>query len=116
MAYRPQAPPLIQTEGDEPDVYAGSTISEKAVTPVTAVTEILSMPLSQFAKEDRAVQVRVPGLEETLWFVPRLEHIGRVMARGVHRGRIWTAGELTDLMKIGGGSRETAVTLARIKM
>ena len=49
MPYTPQAPPLIQTEGGMAEVYVGSPISGK---PVTAVTEILNMPLNRFATEE----------------------------------------------------------------
>jgi len=73
------------------------------------------MSLSQYAAEGRALEVRVPWLEETLWFVPTLEQVGRLMSQGVQRGRIWTAGELADLMKIPGGRREDFATLARVK-
>ena len=74
------------------------------------------MSLDQFSREGRVIEVRVPWLDMTLWFVPTLDYIDRLLTRGVHRGRIWTAGELTDLMKVGLGCREAARTLGRIKV
>lgn len=115
MPYMPQAPPMVQIEVDPPAVYIGPPISEKPVTPVTAVTEILNMPLSRFATEGRALEVRVPWQQETLWFAPGLEQVGRLMARGVQRGWIWTAGELSEMSRILDRDPDGIRTLARIK-
>jgi len=115
MPYIPQAPPLIRIEGAPPGIGVCPLISEKPVTPVTAVTEMLSMPLSRFAIDGRSLEVRVAWLPETLWFVPGLEQVGRLVARGVQRGRIWTAGELADLIGIPECAHDDAATLGRVK-
>ncbi len=119
MPYRPQAPPPVVVEDHPPEVYAGSPISEKPVTSVTAVTRatpLLEMPLDQFEREGRPIQVRVPGLRETLWFVPGCSDGEALVSRGIGRGRIWTARELMEIWKVPGLTREQAQTLARIKL
>jgi hypothetical protein len=98
------------------EVYVGSPIPEKPVTPVTAVTELLSMTLSQFAADGRAIEIRVPWLDETLWWVPGLDQVAWLVARGVSRGRIWTAGELMDLAKVEVNGEAAMKTVARIKL
>ncbi len=116
MAYTPQLPLSLVRTQPAPDSIAGSHIGEKAVTTVTTVTDIENLTLAQFSRQGRAIRVRVPWLPETLWFVPGLDHVGRLMAQGVRRGCIWTAGELTDLTKIGTGMSEATRTIARVKL
>jgi hypothetical protein len=116
MPYKPQAPPLIQVDGGPPDVYAGSPTSKKPVTPVTAVTRLLSMTLEEFEDRGRPVQVRVPGIPETIWFVPGEPDIGALAQKGIPRGRIWTARELRRLWCGGPVTQGDAQSLARIKI
>jgi len=113
VPYTPRLPPLLRKEGDRLASYASSHIHKKPVTPVT---EMQGMSLSQFARERRAIEVRVPWLDVTLWWVPTPDHIDPLVKRGVHRGRIWTASELSDLLRIRRGCREVARTLAHIKL
>jgi hypothetical protein len=54
-------------------------------------------------------------LEQTLWFVPRSEHIDDLVRDGVHRGRIWTAAELKDLLSVSGLTEQDLVALSRLK-
>jgi len=130
-------PPLLVEEQRDPKATAGSPTPEEAVTPVTVVSElssersrqietqaapksdearILQMPLDQFEREGCPIQVRVPGLLDTLWFVPGGSERDALVRRAVDRGRIWTAHELMDLSKISSLTREQAQTLARIKV
>ncbi len=116
MAYTPQLPLSLVRTQPAPDSIAGSHIGEKAVTTVTTVTDIENLTLAQFSRQGRAIRVRVPWLPETLWFVPGLDHVGRLMAQGVRRGCIWTAGVLTDLTKNGRGMGETTRDIARVNL
>jgi TubC N-terminal docking domain len=59
------------------------------------VARVLGLPLSQL---DRMLEVRVTWLPATLWFIPDEAAIEVLVAEGVSRGRIWTAGELLELM------------------
>ena len=43
-------------------------------------------------------EVRVPGLDLTVWFVPSVGDITTLMDEGISRGRIWTAAELGDFI------------------
>src|SRR5206468_932275 len=124
-------------EQRDPEAMAGPPTAEKAVTPVTVVSElpferlrqietqtapnsevarILLMPLDQFEREGFPIQVRVPGLLDTLWFVPGGSERDALVRRAIGRGRIWTAHELMDLWKIPSLTRERAQTIARIKI
>src|SRR3989442_3886277 len=112
MAYRPQTPPVVHVEGGRPDAYTGSPTCEKPVTPVT---RFLSMTLREFEDQGRPLEVKVPGLSVTLWFVPGSSEQEALVSEGVSPGRIWTAAELTALWKFPSLTREQAQTLARIK-
>ncbi|MBZ5639929.1 MAG: hypothetical protein LAO51_14375 [Acidobacteriia bacterium] len=77
--------------------------------------QVLEMSLREFERCGYAVEATVPWLSETLWFVPRVEHIRVLMADGVRRGRIWTARELTDLLSISGMNPQDIAGFARLK-
>ena len=63
------------------------------------------MSLEEFERADCATKIRVPWLSETLWWVPRVEHVERLMRENVVRGRVYTAKELTNLTKLSGGGK-----------
>ena len=54
--------------------------------------------LVAFEASEVLVELRTPLCRETLWFVPRLEHVAGLEAEGVNPGRIWTALELVTLL------------------
>ena len=65
------------------------------------VAGLLEMPLDVFAREGQPIELRVRRLDVTLWMVPSARDGDRLMAEGVSRGRIWTAGELIQFMALG---------------
>ncbi len=69
-------------------------------THAGSVHPLLLLPLDAFAAHGQPIEVRVPWWAQTLWFVPDEPHARRLEAEGVSRGRIWTAGELMDLLTI----------------
>ena len=73
------------------------------------------MRLSQFDQSGLTIEVSVPWLEETLWFVSGPGHLEPVLAAGVSRGRIWTASELHNLLTTTGLTDADIVTMARLK-
>lgn len=81
------------------------------------VARLLGMPLERFAREGCPLEVRVPWLEVTIWFVPSEADAGALAQEGVSRGRIWTARELMDLLSIPGLTKEQArmVALAKVE-
>jgi hypothetical protein len=115
MAYTPQLPQALERTLADSGASGGTHICQKAVTPVTEVTEILDMSISRFAQAGRAVEVRVPWLDDTLWWVSGLEQVKRLLDRGVSRGRILTAGELANLGKVTGTHLNDAIRLVRMK-
>ncbi len=80
------------------------------------VARLLKMPLDVFARDGQPIEVRVPWLGVTLWMVPNDQDGDRLMAEGVSKGRIWTAGELIQLMAIGDRTPETVKTITHAKL
>jgi hypothetical protein len=76
------------------ELVAGGPLSAGAVHP------LLLLPLDAFAAQGQPIEIRVPWWAQTLWFVPDESHARRLEAEGVSRGRIWTAGELSDLLGV----------------
>jgi len=74
------------------------------------------MTLSEFALAGSCLKVEVRGLSETLWFVSGPEQVEKLRLNGVHRGRIWTARELRDMLEAHGMTTQIAVTIARAKL
>jgi hypothetical protein len=85
---------------------------------ILLLTRLLAMPLDLFAREGQLLEVSVPWLAETLWLVPGGADAERLAWEGVNRGRIWTAGELTDLLSASGRSPDgvRAVALAKLEL
>ena len=77
---------------------------------------LLGLSLDEFAGQDYSVELAVPWLKETIWFVPRAEHIDDLVCDGVHRGRIWTVSELKDLLSVPGLTKQDMISLGRLKL
>ena len=77
---------------------------------------LLQMRLDEFEREGCPIELKVPGLEKTIWFAPGEAHIEALVQRNIPRGRIWTAKELHTLWDGGSGARENAIPLARVKV
>ena len=84
-------------------------------TPVDSadVARVLGLPLDQL---DRVLEVRVPWERASLWFTPTEADAEALVRKGVSRGRIWTSGELQDLLAIAGISKAGARTIALTKI
>jgi hypothetical protein len=80
------------------------------------LADLLSMPLDRFAREGQLVEVRVPWLDVTLWFVPEGRDAETLGRQGVNRGRVWTARELRGVLAIAGRTREALRTIALAKL
>jgi hypothetical protein len=97
-------------------ITAGRGAPRVTVRPDLAeVARVLGLPLPQL---DRLVEVRVPWLPVTLWFVPGESEAEGLLADSVSRGRIWTAGELLDLLAVPGITKAAArhVALAKLEV
>ncbi len=80
------------------------------------VAGLLGMPLDRFEREGCPLEVQVPWLLMTLWFVPTEADAEALAREGVNRGRIWTARELMDLMAIPGMTPEHVKIVAQAKL
>jgi hypothetical protein len=78
-------------------------------------SRFLEMTLAEFETQDHALQVRVPWLPESLWFVPSSAKATILSQEGISRGRIWTAKELRNLLEVGEVTPEALRTLTQIK-
>jgi hypothetical protein len=76
---------------------------------------VLGMPLDVYAQHGGPIEVAVPWWPETLWFVPDGRHAALLEAEGVSRGRLWTAGELMDLLAVRGAPNDVCL-VARAKL
>ena len=92
--------------------------SESDAQDPAVLSRLLSMPLDEFALGGQLLEVRVPYLTQTLWFVPGEADADRLTLEGISRGRIWTARELADLLSCAGLTPDQvrAVALAKIEL
>jgi hypothetical protein len=116
--------------GDQPAIEAPQAAietpslghqSDRGASPgkrpdVNTVDSLLCMPLANFARDDRLLEVRLTWWPVTLWFVPDERDAVLLVAEGVSRGRIWTAGELLDLLSIPGLTGDQLITIATAKV
>ena len=103
------------------------TVSTAASRPGTSVgdddrgetspdlIQLLAMPLNLFARHHQDLEVRVAWHPETLWFVPDERDTAVLGREGVGRGRVWTAGELTQLMLLSDRTLTAIATVALAK-
>ncbi len=86
------------------------------LTRLRLEARLIGLSLDDFAEQDYSIELAVPWLEETIWFVPRAEHIDDLVRDGVHRGRIWTVSELKDLLSATGLTEQDLISLGRLKL
>lgn len=88
----------------------------QTVPPEIGPPSVIGTPLDHFALEGVPLEVRVPGLLVTLWFVPTEADAEVLTLEGVTRGRVWTARELIDLLNISGLSSQHVQTICAAKL
>ncbi len=79
------------------------------------VEDTLKMPLDIYAAYGGPIEVAVPWWTHTLWFVPDERHAALLASEGVSRGRIWTTGELMDLLPLRDAPEVQQVALAKLE-
>lgn len=77
---------------------------------------LLNLSFSEFERSGCPIEIAVPGLSVSLWFVPQEKDAAALVGQGIGRGRIWTARELGDLLDAPGMTPEDAVSIARAKI
>jgi hypothetical protein len=107
--------PAVDLTGETPTSAGGP---RRAAPPrhAAAAAQFLPMPLDLFKASGARLEVSVPWLNMTLWFVPTENDANILVKRGVSRGRIWTAGELIDLMSVDSLTKSAARTIALAKL
>lgn len=79
------------------------------------VAQLVAMPIDQYARKGAPLEVQVPWLSETVWFVADDRQAEVLALEGVSRGRVWTARELIELMALPDRTREVVQGLALAK-
>jgi tubulysin polyketide synthase-like protein len=79
-------------------------------------SRLLAMPLDAFAAAGQMLEVHVPWWPDRLWFVPDAPAAAILTHEGMSRGRIWTAGELADLLSIPGLTKEGVQRVAEARI
>jgi len=109
---RVSAPKGLLTKGFQETLQS---CKEEVLGILSQETKVLGMSLRQFARDGEPVELCVPRASQTIWFVPGEREARHLVARGIGRGRIWTAEELQRVWDMGDLPQEHAQTLARIK-
>ncbi len=92
-----EAPGGVLTNEDREALVAAKHLVLKRLV---AESRLMEMSLAEFEREGLAIEISVPWLDETLWWVPRIEHIADLVQHNVARGRVYTAKELTNLTSL----------------
>ena len=62
--------------------------------------EVIQGLAGDFAQHGHVHEVRVPGVDQTLFVVPTVKEAERlVILEGIARGRVWTGRELADALE-----------------
>ena len=88
------------------DVLAQLTVEERLV----------GMSCSEFGRQRSALELRIPGLDGTIWLVPQHTDAARLVAEGIGRGRILTSRELADLLSIENLTPDDFQKIARLRV
>jgi hypothetical protein len=101
----------------KPDVLAILTGGADSPAPcvATVTAHLLAMPLDVFARDGQPIEIRVRWWPETLWFVPDVRHAETLHREEIARHRIWTAGELIELLRAPGLTTEALLTIMRAR-
>ena len=76
----------------------------------------LEQTIGEFGRGHLGIELKVPYLPDTLWFVPNIEFAAQLVGEGIGRGRIWTARELQDLVSIPLIPRPDLERIVRLKV
>ena len=80
------------------------------------IEHVLSLSLAEYREQGSIIEIRVPYLDVTLFFVPSEREVPALQRESISRGRIWTTNELLDLLSIGSLTPESVAHVARAKV
>lgn len=116
LGVEPVAPTTTDDVATPPSPCPAPPPASAPVGPVTADrARLLAMPLDRFAREGRPLEVRVRWWPQTFWFVPSVRDVEAFSREGVARARVWTAGELIQLLRAPGLTTEALLTIMRAR-
>ena len=102
------------------DDRAALSVSKPSILRrLAAEAQVLEMSLEEFEHAGFSIEIRVPWLPHTLWWVPRAEHVAGLQLHNVERGRVYTAKELNNLTSVlnsGENGREDLRRLVQLKL
>ncbi|MCP3994731.1 MAG: hypothetical protein GY722_06670 [bacterium] len=76
---------------------------------------LLDMTIEEFSRQRYSIELHVDWLDETIWIVPTVSAARQLVRGGINRGRVWTAKELLDLLRIDDLQSTEARRIARLK-
>jgi hypothetical protein len=103
---------LISPENREQLVAAKSDV----LAQLAFEERFSDMSCSEFARQHFAIEIRVPGVDGTIWLVPQPTDAVRLVFEGIRRGHILTADELADLLSIETLTSNDFQAIARLRM
>ena len=108
-----EAPPgLVSLEAREQLAAAKADV----LAQLTVEERFIGMSCSEFARQRFAVELRIPGVDGTIWLAPQPVDAARLVSEGIGRGRIFTAHELADLLSIEALTSVAFQKIARLKV
>lgn len=102
-------PALVRLAAD-----AGQRAPTDPPAPLTA-DDLATMPLAAFATRSLILRVWADLLGEEVWFVSREAQVQVLQRRGIPRGKIFTARELIDLLKLFRVDKRKALLVCEAK-
>ena len=108
-----EAPPgLVSPEAREQLAAAKADV----LAQLTVEERFIGMSCREFGLQRFAVEVRIPGVDGTIWLAPQATDAVRLVAEGIGRGRILTARELADLLSIENLAPDDFQKIARLRL
>jgi hypothetical protein len=88
----------------------------EVLAQLTVEERFIGMSCSEFGHQRFAVEIRIPGVDGTIWLAPQPVDAARLVSEGIGRGRIFTARELADLLSIETLTPDDFQKIARLRI
>jgi hypothetical protein len=93
-----------------------AAVKAEVLAQLTVEEQFIGMSCSEFGRRRFAVELRIPGVDGTIWLAPQPVDAARLVAEGICRGRILTACELADLLSIETITSDDFKMIARLRV
>ena len=93
-----------------------AAVKAEVLAQLTVEERFIGMSCSEFGRQRFAVEIRIPGVDGTIWLAPQPVDAARLVSEGIGRGRIFTSRELTDLLSIEALTPDDFQKIARMRV